>query len=74
MGTISGLKNPLYYLYDLCTCSDLDQTQFFNEFILQKITNTYFKQQFSQQVFCDVDRDLSYSLVAVQINSKPTYS
>ena len=23
MGTISGLNSPLYYLYDLCTCSDL---------------------------------------------------
>ena len=25
---ISRLKNPLYYLYDLCTCSDLVQTNF----------------------------------------------
>ena len=28
MGIISGLKNPLYYLYDICTCNDLDQTNF----------------------------------------------
>ena len=27
MGTIAGLIGPLYYLYNLCTCSDLEQTK-----------------------------------------------
>ena len=32
MGTISELIGPLYYLYDLCTCSFLDQSKFEIEF------------------------------------------
>ena len=32
MGTISGLIGPLYYLYDLCTCSFFDQIKSLIEF------------------------------------------
>ena len=33
METISGLIGPLYYLYDLCTCSFQDQIKSLIEFI-----------------------------------------
>ena len=32
MGTVSGLIGPLYYLYDLCTCSFQDQIKSLIEF------------------------------------------
>ena len=32
MGTISRLIGPLYYLYDLCTCSFYDQIKYLIEF------------------------------------------
>ena len=35
VGSISGLK-PIYYLFDLCTCSILDQNQRDNDLLFMK--------------------------------------
>ena len=37
MGSISGLKNPIYYLIDLCTCSIMDPNQSENDLLLLKL-------------------------------------
>ena len=37
MGSISGLKNPIYYLIDLCTCSIMDPNQSENDLLLMKL-------------------------------------
>ena len=37
MGSISGLKNPIYYLFDLCTCSIMDQNHSENDLLLMKL-------------------------------------
>ena len=36
MGSISRLKNPIYYLIDLCTCSIMDPNHSENELLLMK--------------------------------------
>ena len=52
MGSISGLKNPIYYLFDLCTCRIMDQNQKENDLLLMKLflMNTIAKEH-NQQVF-----------------------
>ena len=46
------MKIHFYYLYDLCTFSDYDQTQILmNPVYKQKGINTHFSLQISQQVF-----------------------
>ena len=37
MGSISGLKNPIYYLIDLCTCSIMDPNHSENDLLLMKL-------------------------------------
>ena len=37
MGSISGLKNPIYYLIDLCTCSIMDPNQSENDLLLLEL-------------------------------------
>ena len=52
MGSISGLKNPFYYLFDLCTCRIMDQNQKENDLLLMKLflMNTIAKEH-NKQVF-----------------------
>ena len=52
MGSISGLKNPIYYLIDLCTCSIMDPNQSENDLLLMKLflMNTIAKAH-NKQVF-----------------------
>ena len=52
MGSISGLKNPIYYLIDLCTCSIMDPNHSENELLLMKLflMNTIAKEH-NVQVF-----------------------
>ena len=52
MGSISGLKNPSYYLIDLCTCSIMDPNHSENDLLLMKLflRNTIAKEQ-NVQVF-----------------------
>ena len=52
MGSISGLKNPIYYLIDLCTCSIMDPNHSKNELLLMKqfLMNTIAKEH-NVQVF-----------------------
>ena len=52
------LKIHFYYLYDLCTCSDLDQTQFLMNPLYKK-DNHIFYTYISQQVFGAVAWDFS---------------
>ena len=53
MGSISGLKNPNYYLFDLCTCSIMDQNHLENDLLLMKmlLMNAIVKEHNEQQVF-----------------------
>ena len=37
MGSISGLKNPIYYLIDLRPCSIMDPNQSENNLLLMKL-------------------------------------
>ena len=37
MGSISRLKNPIYYLIDLCTCSIIDPNHSENDLHLMKL-------------------------------------
>ena len=37
MGSISRLKNPIYYLIDLCTCSIMDPNHSENDLLLMKL-------------------------------------
>ena len=37
MGSISGLKNPIYYFIDLCTCSIMDPNHSENDLLLMKL-------------------------------------
>ena len=37
MGSISGLKNPIYYLIDLYTCSIMDPNHSENDLLLMKL-------------------------------------
>ena len=37
MGSISGLKNSIYYLIDLCTCNIMDPNQSENNLLLMKL-------------------------------------
>ena len=37
MGSISGLKNPIYYLIDLCTCSIMGLNHSENDLLLMKL-------------------------------------
>ena len=50
MGSISGLKNPIYYLFDLCTCSIMDQNHSENYLLLMKLLlmNTIAKEHNEQ--------------------------
>ena len=50
MGSISGLKNPIYYLFDLCTCSIMDQNHSENDLLLMKLLlmNTIAKEHNEQ--------------------------
>ena len=52
MGSISGLKNPIYYLFDLCTCSIMDQNHSGNDLLLMKLflMNTIAKEHNVQVV------------------------
>ena len=52
MGSISGLKNLIYYLFDLCTCSIMDQNHSENDLLLMKLLlmNTIAKEH-NKQVF-----------------------
>ena len=52
MGSISGLKNPIYYLIDLCTCSIMDPNHSENDLLLMKLflMNTISKEH-NVQVF-----------------------
>ena len=52
MGSISGLKNQIYYLFDLCTCSVMDQNHSENDLFLMKLLlmNTIAKEH-NEQVF-----------------------
>ena len=54
MGSISGLKNPIYYLIDLCTCSIMDPNHSENDFTLNEtvffLMNTIAKEH-NVQVF-----------------------
>ena len=52
MGSISGLKNPIYYLFDLCTCSIMDQNHSGNDLLLMKLLlmNTISKEHNVQVV------------------------
>ena len=52
MGSISGLKNPIYYLFDLCTCSIMDQNHSENDLLLMKLLlmNTIAKEHNVQVV------------------------
>ena len=52
MGSISGLKNPIYYLIDLCTCSIMDPNHSENDLLLMKLflMNTIAKEH-NVQVF-----------------------
>ena len=58
MGSISGLKNPIYYLIDLCTCSIMDPNHSENELLLMKpfLMNTIAKEH-NVQVFCIISWD-----------------
>ena len=54
MGSISGLKNPNYYLIDLCTCSIMDPNQSENDLLLMKLfflMNTISKEHNVQVCF-----------------------
>ena len=52
MGSISGLKNPIYYLIDLCTYSKMDPNHSENDLLLMKLflMNTIAKEH-NVQVF-----------------------
>ena len=52
MGSISGLKNPIYYLIDLCACSIMDPNHSENDLLLMKqfLMNTIVKEH-NVQVF-----------------------
>ena len=52
MGSISGLKNSIYYLFDLCTCSIMDQNHSENDLLLMKLLlmNTIAKEHNVQVV------------------------
>ena len=52
MGSIYGLKNPIYYLFDLCTCSIMDQNHSGNDLLLIKLflMNTIVKEHNVQVV------------------------
>ena len=52
MGSISGLKNPIYYLIDLCTCIIMDPNHSKNDLLLMKLflMNTIAKKH-NLQVF-----------------------
>ena len=52
MGSISGLKNLIYYLIDLCTCSIMDPNHSENDLLLMKLflMNTIAKEH-NVQVF-----------------------
>ena len=52
MGSISGLKNPIYYLIDLCTCSIMDPNHSENDLLLMKLflMNTIAKEHNVQVV------------------------
>ena len=52
MGSISGLKNPIYYLFDLCTCNIMDQNHSENDLLLMKLLliNTIANEH-NEQVF-----------------------
>ena len=59
MGSISGLKNPIYYLIDLCTCSIMDPNHSENDLLLMKLfflMNTIPKKH-NVQVFGIIVRD-----------------
>ena len=58
MGSISGLKNRIYYLFDLCTCSIMDQNHSENDLLLMKLLlmNTIAKEH-NEQVFGIIDGD-----------------
>ena len=58
MGSISGLKNPIYYLYDLCTCTIMEQNHSENDLLLMKLLlmNTIAKEQ-NEQVFGIISGD-----------------
>ena len=58
MGSISGLKNPIYYLFDLCTCSIMDQNHSENDLLLMKLLlmNTIAKEH-NEQVFGNIAGD-----------------
>ena len=57
MGSISGLTS-IYYLFDLCTCSKLDQNHSENDLLLMKLLlmNTITKEH-NEQVFGIIARD-----------------
>ena len=52
------LKIHLYYLYDLCTCSDSDQTQILKNPFKKKDKHILYTK-ISQQVFGVIARDFS---------------
>ena len=58
MGSISGLKNPIYYLIDLCTCSIMDPNQSENDLLSMKLflMNTI-AEEHNVQVFGMIDGD-----------------
>ena len=53
MGSISGIKNPIYYLIDLCTCSIMDPNHSENDLLLMKqlLMNTIVKEHHVQVFF-----------------------
>ena len=52
MRSISGLKNPIYYLIDLCTCNIMDPNHSENDLLLMKLflMNTIAKEHNVQVV------------------------
>ena len=58
MGSVSGFKNPIYYLIDLCTCSIMDPNHSENDLLLMKqfLMNTIVKEH-NVQVFSIIAGD-----------------
>ena len=63
------LKIHFYYLYDMCTCSDLDQTQFLMNPFYKKDKHIFYTK-ISQTGFGVIVGDFIYSLATVIITWK----
>ena len=61
------LKIHFYYLYDLCTCRDSDQTQFLMNLFYIKNKHIFYTKNQSCKFLASLLGDFSKSLVAVLI-------